>query len=100
MGRTPRDGARIRCGHARDHAGDGRRPRRERDFVDKLGVLHRAEVPHSWNLHPEEKMLLVHRWAPDGYVTILGATSGQIVRAEPFEAIEISVGELFGDDED
>ncbi len=72
----------------------------KRDFVDKLGVLHRAEVPHYWILHPEEKMLLVHRWAPDGYVTILSATSGQIVRAEPFDAIEIRVGELFGDDED
>ena len=71
----------------------------KRDFVDKLGILHRAQVPHYWILHPEQKMLIVHRWANEGYVTILTATSGQIVRAEPFDAIEIAVGELFGEDD-
>jgi hypothetical protein len=43
-------------------------------------------------------MLLVHRWHRDGYVTILTATSGQRVRAEPFDAIEIEVSELFGEE--
>jgi Uma2 family endonuclease len=70
------------------------------DFIDKLGILHRAEVPHYWILHPEQKMLIVHRWSRDGYVAILTATSGQVVRAEPFDAIEIAVGELFGDEPD
>lgn len=74
-------------------------PKHEKeDFVDKLGILHRAGVPHYWIVHPEQRMLLVHRWHPDGYVTILTATSGQRVRAEPFDAIEIEVGELFGDE--
>lgn len=68
------------------------------DFVDKHGVLHRAGVPHYWIVHPEQRMLLVHRWHADGYVMILTATSGQRVRAEPFEAIEIDVGELFGEE--
>jgi Uma2 family endonuclease len=74
-------------------------PRHERrDFVDKLQYLHRAEVPHYWILHPEERMLLVHRWSAEGYVTILTATAGETIRAEPFSAIEIRVGELLGDD--
>jgi Uma2 family endonuclease len=74
-------------------------PRHEkRDFVDKFQCLHRAEVPHYWILHPEEQMLLVHRWAAEGYVTILTAGAGDTVRAEPFGAIEIRVGELLGDD--
>lgn len=68
------------------------------DFVDKLGVLHRAGVPYYWIVHPEQKMLLVYRWHADGYVQILSATSGQ--RAEPFDAIEVDVGELFGDESD
>lgn len=68
------------------------------DFVEKLGILQRAEVPHYWILHPEARMLIVHRWSREGYVTILSATSGQRVRAEPFDAIEIDVGELFGDE--
>jgi hypothetical protein len=55
-------------------------------------------VPHYWIVHPEQRMLLVQRWHADGYVTVLRATSGQTVRAEPFDAIEIDVGELFGEE--
>jgi Uma2 family endonuclease len=72
----------------------------KRDMVDKPKVLHAAEVPHFWLLNPEEKMLLVQRWSAAGYTTILAASSGQTVRAEPFEAIELRVGVLFGDEED
>lgn len=74
-------------------------PKHERrDVVDKARVLHGAEVPHYWILDPEEKILLVHRWSPDGYIVVQRAASGETVRAEPFDAIEIAVGELFGDD--
>lgn len=38
------------------------------------------------------------RWNAEGYVTRLRAERGEVVRAEPFEAIEIAVGTLFGDD--
>ncbi len=72
----------------------------KRDMVDKPKVLHAAEVPHIWLLNPEEKMLLVQRWSPAGYTTILAASSGQTVRAEPFELLEIRVSVLFGDEED
>ena len=72
----------------------------KRDMVDKPKVLHAAEVPHLWLLNPEEKMLLVQRWSPAGYTTILAASSGQTVRAEPFELIELRVSVLFGEEED
>jgi Uma2 family endonuclease len=76
-------------------------PNHERqDLVVKPRVLHAAEVPHYWAVHPEEKMLLVHRWADAGYTVVLTATSGDRVRAEPFEAIELDVSELFGDEVD
>jgi Uma2 family endonuclease len=76
-------------------------PKHERqDLVVKPRVLHAAVVPHYWALHPEEKMLLVYRWAPEGYVVVLTATSGDRVRAEPFEAMELDVSELFGDEVD
>jgi hypothetical protein len=45
-------------------------------------------------------MLLVQRWSPAGYITILAASSGQIVRAEPFELIELRVSALLGEEED
>jgi len=76
-------------------------PKHERnDLVVKPRVLHAAEVPHYWILDPEEKILLVHRWSPDGYTVVQRAAAGETVRAEPFDAIELRVGVLFGDDED
>ncbi len=76
-------------------------PKHEKhDLVDKPRVLHAAEVPHYWILDPEERILLVHRWSPDGYTVVQRATAGETVRAEPFEAIEICVGVLFGDEEE
>lgn len=76
-------------------------PNHERpDLVVKPRALHAAQVPHYWALHPEEKILLVHRWATDGYTVVLRATSGDRVRAEPFDSIEIDVSELFGDETD
>jgi len=40
----------------------------------------------------------VLRWSADGYVTRLRAGHDEVVRAEPFEAIEIAVATLFGED--
>jgi Uma2 family endonuclease len=72
----------------------------KRDLVDKLRILHVAGVPHYWIANPEEKTLVVHRWTPPGYLIVLTAASGELVRAEPFETVELRVGILFGDDED
>lgn len=69
------------------------------DLVDKPRTLHAAEVPHYWVLDPEERILLVHRWSADGYVVVQRAKAGEKIRAEPFDAIEIEVGVLFGDEE-
>lgn len=76
-------------------------PKHERqDLVVKPRALHAAEVPHYWALHPEEKMLLVQRWTTAGYTVVMTATSGDRVRPEPFEAVELDVAELFGDEVD
>ncbi|HVV85382.1 MAG TPA: Uma2 family endonuclease [Kofleriaceae bacterium] len=75
-------------------------PRHERrDLVEKPRVLHAAEVPHYWILDPDEKILLVHRWSPDGYTVVQRAAAGETIRAEPFEALELAVGALFGDED-
>lgn len=70
------------------------------DLVIKPRTLHAAQVPHYWVLDPEAKILLVHRWSRDGYVVVQRATSGETIRAEPFDAIELDVGDLFGDSDD
>jgi Uma2 family endonuclease len=75
-------------------------PKHEKqDLVDKPRVLHAAEVPHYWVLDPDERILLVHRWSRDGYTVVQRGAAGETVRAEPFDAIELEVGVLFGDDE-
>ncbi|XXT14721.1 Uma2 family endonuclease [Sorangium sp. So ce429] len=68
------------------------------DTVRKMRVYHRCEIPHYWILDPREETLAVHRWTREGYLTALLAERGERVRAEPFDAIELSVGVLFGDD--
>ena len=70
------------------------------DRVTKFDVYRRCAVPHYWIVDPEQGTLTVHRWTPDGYLVVLNAARGERVRAEPFEAIELAVGVLFGDEGD
>jgi Uma2 family endonuclease len=68
-------------------------------LVKKKRIHHQHRVLHYWIVDPEVETLTVHRWHSDGYLEVLAAERGQRVRAEPFDAIEIEVGILFGDDE-
>ena len=70
------------------------------DLVKKKRVYHRHQVPHYWIVDPEQETLSVLRWMPDGYIEILVAERGEVVRAEPFDAIPLKIGVIFGDDED
>ena len=82
------------------------------DLRDPLGIerahrpegearaLHQHRVRPYWIVDPERETLTVHRWAEGGYLVTMVATRGDVVRAEPFEAIELRVGLLFGDDLD
>jgi Uma2 family endonuclease len=70
-----------------------------RDIVQKQRTMHRQEVPHYWIVDPEHQILSVLRWNEGAYTHVLEAGLGDVVRAEPFEAIEISIAELFGREE-
>ena len=72
----------------------------KRDQIDKFQVLHRNGVPHYWIADPLERTLIVHRWEPRGYLVILTAAAGDVVRAEPFDAVELRVSTLFALEED
>jgi Uma2 family endonuclease len=72
--------------------------KRRGDVAAKMPVYFRTEVPHFWVIDPVERTLVVHRWHRDGYLAVLRAAPGQRVRAEPFRAVEIQVGVLFGDE--
>lgn len=68
------------------------------DSVKKLRLYHQAGVPHYWLVDPRDATLTVMRHSEAGYTTVLRAERHETVRPEPFEAIELPVGTLFGDD--
>jgi len=68
------------------------------DTVKKLRIYHQAEVTHYWLVDPRDATLTVMRWSDAGYTMVLRAERGETVRPEPFDAIELVVGTLFGDD--
>ena len=68
------------------------------DTVKKLRLYHRSHIEYYWIVDPRAATLTAMRRADAGYVTVLSAERGEVVRAPPFDAIEIAVGTLFGDD--
>jgi Uma2 family endonuclease len=70
----------------------------QNDRVDKLQSYFAAGVPHYWLADPVERVLEVYRRTDLAYALVLSAKAGQRIRAEPFDAVELSVNELFGDD--
>lgn len=73
---------------------------RGHDTITKLVRYYQAGVPHYWILDQLDRTLTVHRHGPDGYVIVLRAGADERVRAEPFDAIELHVAVLLGDDPD
>jgi Uma2 family endonuclease len=71
---------------------------RTTDTVKKLRRYHQAGVPHYWILDQVGRSLTVYRHRPEGYLVALVAEASESVRAEPFEAVELVVGQLLGDD--
>lgn len=73
---------------------------RTTDTVTKLRRYHQAGVPHYWIIDQLDRTLTVHRHMNEGYLVAVRASAGERVRAEPFDAIELSISVLLGDDED
>ncbi len=69
------------------------------DRIWKKRIYHRFGVPHYWLLDPAEESLTVYRWQEDGYLEVLVAARTERIHAEPFQAIELAVGALLGDDD-
>ena len=72
---------------------------RRNDLIKKKRAYHQHQVGHYWVVDPVDETLAVYRWHADGYVEIMIAERAERVRAEPFDAIEIHVAVLFGEDE-
>ena len=66
-----------------------------RDLGWKQRTCHRARVGHYWIVDPANHALIVYRWQDGGYMLILAAGAGEVVRAEPFDPIELDIGDIF-----
>ncbi|MCA9711648.1 MAG: Uma2 family endonuclease, partial [Myxococcales bacterium] len=55
------------------------------------------DEPHDWVLDPDHHPLRVHRFTGPGYQVVLDVGRDAMVRAEPFDGIELAVAELFDD---
>lgn len=69
-----------------------------RDVFRHLAERQAAGVRHSWIVDPLEGTLHVFRHDKGGFQCVLTAGRTHRVRAEPFEAVELSVAALLGED--
>jgi Uma2 family endonuclease len=73
---------------------------KKRNLHDKWQVLQHAGVPYYWIVNPEERLLHAYRLENGRYSCLLTATSGETIRAEPFDAVELRSSVLFGLEDD
>jgi Uma2 family endonuclease len=70
------------------------------DLVEKLRVYQRRGVEHYWIVDPAAETLTVYRHRDGDYLVALTAGRGERALAEPFAALPLPVGLLFGDEPD
>lgn len=67
----------------------------DRDLGQKQASYHRARVGHYWVIEPLNRMLTVYRWEETGYRPVMATGASAVVRAEPFDAIELALNDIF-----
>jgi Uma2 family endonuclease len=66
-----------------------------KDRVKKMRIYRRDGVSHVWLVHPVNRTLEVFRLEGAHYLLLDTYAEDQVVRAEPFEAIELSLSILW-----
>jgi Uma2 family endonuclease len=67
------------------------------DRARKLRVYAREGVGHVWLVNPEARTLEVYRSSEERWLLLATHASDAIVRAEPFDAIELDLLPLWGE---
>jgi Uma2 family endonuclease len=65
------------------------------DRKKKLPIYRREKVGHIWLVDPTSRELEVFRWTPDGWLLVGAFEGDDVVRAEPFEAVALSLAGLW-----
>jgi len=63
----------------------------------KLRIYAQADVAHTWLVNPVERTVEVLRLENGGWRIVAVFTGGEPVRAEPFDAVQLALGELWPD---
>jgi Uma2 family endonuclease len=67
------------------------------DRLKKLRIYAREHVRHAWLVDPIEQTLEVLRLDQERWTIVTAAGGAEVVRAEPFEAIELELARLWAD---
>jgi Uma2 family endonuclease len=65
------------------------------DRADKLPIYAREQVAHAWFVDPLLQTLEVHRLDGETYRVVGTWHAAAVVRAEPFDAVELELGALW-----
>ena len=71
-----------------------------RDLVTKKKVLYEHQVPFYWIVNPAENILSVYEWGPKSYLSILDVDMDFEGPIPPFDATDIKLSVLFGEEEE
>jgi len=71
---------------------------RKTDWGSKRLAYHRAGVPFYWLLDADNETLTVLRRVEEDYLVVLVAGKDEVVQAPPFDAVELAVCELLGEE--
>jgi Uma2 family endonuclease len=67
------------------------------DRGDKMDIYAREAVRHAWLVDPAERLLEVWRLEHEKWLRIGTWTDDAIVRAEPFDAVDLELGSLWAE---
>jgi Putative restriction endonuclease len=70
----------------------------DENAAHRFELFERSAVPFCWVVDVERGTLTAHRLEGRSYAVAVKAARWQYLRAEPFDAIEIRMGTLFGDE--
>jgi Uma2 family endonuclease len=65
------------------------------DRKDKLPIYAREKVAHAWLVDPILKLLEVYRLVDGHWMLLSTHSNADLVRAEPFDAVELELGALW-----
>jgi Uma2 family endonuclease len=68
-----------------------------RDRTEKLAIYAREGVRHVWLIHPLYRTVEVYRLHDGAWLSVAVYTGDEVVRAEPFDALELDLARLWRD---